>query len=242
MRLHVAASGVRAACARGLGSAIATALDAVLPQQCAACGRVAGAHAVLCTACRDAIPRLSLGLCARCLADGAEPVGCRRHPHFTVWPAWVYDRRAEAVVHALKYHGRPGVAAALGDALAAAGPPLIRADFVIDVPLHPARRRERGYNQSERLADALSATLGVARLPGALVRTRATRAQARLGAHERRRNVRGAFRVCQPAWLEGRKVLVVDDVITTGATFEACLAALRDAGANPVGVALAWAQ
>ncbi|MBI1799730.1 MAG: ComF family protein, partial [Candidatus Eisenbacteria bacterium] len=77
---------------------------------------------------------------------------------------------------------------------------------------------------------------------GALVRTRETRPQARLGAAARRENLRGAFRARTPAWLKGRRVLVVDDVMTTGATLEACLAALSDAGARASAVTLAWAQ
>ena len=88
----------------------------------------------------------------------------------------------------------------------------------------------------------MSCVSGIPRLDGVLERVRATRAQARLDPRARRANVAGAFRVRQPGWLEGRDVLLVDDVITTGATFEACLAVLARAGARPAGVALAWAQ
>jgi len=113
---------------------------------------------------------------------------------------------------------------------------------VLEVPLHGARLRERGYNQSAALADALADTLGAPRLPRALRRTRATAPQARLGPRERRANLEGAFAIEKPAWLRGRRVLVVDDVITTGATLDAALAALHDAGAVAAGVTLAWAQ
>src|SRR5205814_654635 len=100
----------------------------------------------------------------------------------------------------------------------------------------------RGYNQAALLAGALSATLGVPRLEGVLERTRATRAQARLGAQARRANLAGAFRVARAAETRGRRVIVVDDVITSGATLEACLAVLKEADARPVSVTLAWAQ
>ena len=110
------------------------------------------------------------------------------------------------------------------------------------MPLHPARRRERGFNQSELLAEALADHLGVPHVPGLIERVRATPAQARLGPAARRRNLRGAFRVPHPSRLAGRRVLVVDDVITTGSTLEACLDALDSAGAHGSGVALAWAQ
>lgn len=225
-----------------LTRAARAALDALLPQRCAACGCHTGGLDVLCPACRGAIPRLSIALCARCLAAGREPVGGCAHAAFAVWPAWVYDRRAEAIVHALKYGARPRVSGTLGGELARAAAHLRRADIVLEVPLHPARERERGYNQSARLAVALGESLGVPRIGGILRRARPTRAQARLGPRERRDNVRGAFRVEAPDWVRDRRVLVVDDVMTTGATLEACLSVLAEAGARPAGVVLAWAQ
>jgi ComF family protein len=160
-----------------------------------------------------------------------------------VYAPWLFDERAAAVVHALKYQDRPALAAPLGTEMATALPGAWRRpDLVLEVPLHAARLRERGYNQSAVLADALADALGAPRWPGALRRTRATRPQARLGPRERRANLEGAFAIERPAWLRGRRVLVVDDVLTTGATLDATLAALHDAGAVAAGVALAWAQ
>jgi ComF family protein len=159
-----------------------------------------------------------------------------------VWPAWVYDERAAAVVHALKYGGRRGLAAGLAGELARVVPPGPGADLLMAVPLHSARRRERGYNQAGLLAAALAGRIGVPLLDGAMERVRDTRPQARLDPRARRDNVAGAFRVKSPAALEGRSILLVDDVITTGATLEACLDALARAGARASGVALAWAQ
>jgi len=213
-----------------------------LPQRCPGCGAHAAAARLLCDACRAAIPRVAMPLCARCLAAGREPVGCRLHPGRTVWPAWLYDERATCVVHALKYQGRVGLAAGLAPELARVVPPAPRPDLVMAVPLHSARRRERGYNQAGLLAETLAGEIGVPLLDGAIERVRDTRPQARLDPRARRANVAGAFRVRRPRWLEGRSILLVDDVITTGATFEACLAALERAGARPAGVALAWAQ
>jgi len=230
------------ALAARLGSAARAALDFVLPQRCPDCGAGAEAARLLCDACRSRIPRLAFAVCARCAARGLDPAGCRSHAGYRVWPAWIYDERAALVVHALKYGERPTVARALGGALAAALPPGAAYDLVLEVPLHPARERERGYNQAALLADALAQTIGVPRLPRALERVRVTRPQARLGPRERRENLAGAFRVARPRWLEGRSVVIVDDVLTTGATLEACLAVLADAGARPVGATLAWAQ
>jgi ComF family protein len=217
-------------------------LDALLPQCCAGCGRSLAGGGLLCAACLAAIPRLSFDVCARCLAAGRDPAGCRVHPDFAVWPAWVYDRRAEEFVHALKFGRRPGLARGLGPELGRAAAHLAAADCVTEVPLHRARQRERGYNQAALLAGALGAELGVPYAPGVLARTRPTRAQARLGARERRDNLRGAFRLARPDWARGRRVIIVDDVITSGATLEACLAALTEAKARPVAVTLAWAQ
>ena len=145
-------------------------------------------------------------------------------------------------VYALKYGERPGLARALGEEMARALPRGYRPDLVLEVPLHRTRRRERGYNHAAMLADALAKALRAPRLEGALSRVRPTRAQARLGPAERRANLTGAFRAVRPAALAGRSVLIVDDVITTGATHEACLEPLHAAGASALGVALAWAQ
>jgi ComF family protein len=188
------------------------------------------------------LPPVATPLCARCLVADRDPVGCLRHPGFSVRAAWVYDERGACLVHALKYGGRAGLAGALAEALETAirGEP--RPDLILAVPLHPARLRERGYNQAERLAAELSLRIGVPRLEGAIVRTRPTPPQARLGVVERRRNVADAFRVESPEVLDGRNVLIVDDVMTTGATLEACFVTLATAGAHARAAVLAWAS
>ncbi len=212
-----------------------------LPERCPGCEAEVAPGKFLCEACRARVPKLAIGLCTRCLTRGREPVGCAAHPGFTVWPAWIYDERAAAMIHALKFGERPGLATTLAVELARVVPPG-RFDLVLAVPLHAERRRERGYDQAGRLADALARAIGVPRLDGAIERVRATRPQARLGAADRRRNLDAAFRVSLAPWLAGRRVLLIDDVVTTGATLEACLGVLREAGATAEAAALAWAQ
>lgn len=226
-----------------MSALLAALAAAVLPQRCPGCASPAGPERLLCDACAARIPRLRVPLCARCLVAGREPAACARHAGFAVYTPWLFDERAAAVVHALKYGDRPGLAAGLGAELASAVPASRRRpDLVLEVPLHPARLRERGYNQSAELADALADALGAPRWPGALRRVRATAPQARLGPAARRANLAGAFAAERPGRLRGRRVLLVDDVVTTGATLDAALAALHDAGARAAGVALAWAQ
>ena len=214
----------------------------VWPQRCPGCGAPPAGGELLCGACLALIPRLSLPLCARCLArEAADPV-CARHPGFRVWPAWDYDDRAALAIEAFKYGERTDLAAGLARELARVLPAGSRPDLVTEVPLHPARERERGYNQSALLASRLASEAGIPYLPGVLERTRATSPQARLGPAARRHNLREAFRVRHPERWEGRRILLVDDVITTGATLEAALAALGSAGVRAEALALAWAQ
>lgn len=212
-----------------------------LPMRCPVCASEIGADLPLCERCAAGIPRLEGPLCVRCLAAGREPPGCEREPGYRAWAAWVYDERAACAVEALKYQGRPRLAESLGRSIADALPSAYRAEVVVEVPLHPARLRERGYNQAAGLADAVARRIGSPRLIDALVRRRPTRPQARLGAVARRSNLADSIRVVEPQSLKGRSILVVDDVITTGSTMEACLQSLADCGARAVGAALAWA-
>ncbi len=160
----------------------------------------------------------------------------------TVHAAWLFDTRAQAFIHALKYEARERLAAAHGTSLASAIPRARhRSDLVLAMPHHRSRSRERGTDASAALADALARCLGAPRIHGALIRTRATPPQAGRRERERRGAMTGAFHVAEPGAVRGRRVLLVDDVITTGATFEAALGALREAGAEARGVALAWA-
>ena len=141
-------------------------------------------------------------------------------------------------IHEFKYNGVPGLAEpfaglmadAWAGASAAAG---LSVDLIVPVPLHVGRLRERGFNQSERLAFFVSPAIGAPMTPRALARIRHTEHQARLGPEERKRNVQGAF-AADESWCAGRRVLLVDDVLTTGTTLCECAAALLAASAEQV--------
>lgn len=222
---------------------IGAALEAfAAPQECPGCGTRTDADDFLCRACEARIPRLAEPLCVRCLMSEREPVGCRRHPRGArAFAPWIYDERAALIVQALKFGARPELAARHAGAIARVLPRGYRPDMVTPVPLHGARLRERGYDQAALLADAVARTLGAPFVPGLLVRTRATREQSRLRAAGRRTNLAGAFAVPRPESVRGRALLVIDDVLTTGATLDAAGTALREAGAETLGAALAWA-
>ncbi len=190
----------------------------------------------------DALTPLTHALCARCLLAGQPPEGCVRHRGDAVHAAWVYDERVAAMVHAFKFGARPGLARVLAPAMAVPLRGAPRPDLVVAVPLHAARRRERGYDQAAVLARAVARELAVPFVDGVLVRARATTAQRELGAAARRRNPVGAFRLAEPAWVRGRSVLVVDDVLTTGATLHETLRVLRAGGARTRGAVAAWAD
>ncbi len=144
-------------------------------------------------------------------------------------------------IHALKYRGIKSLSPVLGELLAdsLAKRPL-PADLIVPVPLHPRRLRERGYDQSLLLAENLEGRLGIPLARDVLIRHRHTPSQARSkSVLERRRNMEGAFHAT-PGRLEGKNLVLVDDVCTTGATLNACARALKEAGARSVwGVTLA---
>jgi len=154
--------------------------------------------------------------------------------------AAAYEGPVELALQRFKYHGwrrlAEPLALLMAERLVVEG---LAASWAVAVPLHLSRLRQRGFNQSELLADELCRRLALTKPPGNLVRTRATPPQV---GHDRRwrlANVHDAFE-WQGGPLEGRSILLIDDVTTTGATLEACAAALRSAGSGPVmGVSVA---
>ena len=192
---------------------------ALAPRGCVACDAPLYPDGPWCEACQAtlAVPRLErvAGLCV--VAGGG------------------FEGALQRAIHRLKYGDRPDLARPLGSWLAqCARAQGLRPALVAPVPLHPARLAERGFNQAALLAQPVAVAMEAPLRARALVRVRPTRAQATLGAADRGPNVAGAFRVGRPSMVQGRSVLLVDDVATTGATLGACATALVAAGASNV--------
>jgi len=216
-------------------------LDLLYPPRCAACGE---AGEPFCAACAEALLPTGQG-CPRCGRPGrAATCGpCLLHPPAFdgVRAGGLFGGPLADAVHALKYGDRPALARPLGRWLAARAP-LPPGALVVAVPLGRRRRLARGYDQAGRLADHLARASGAVRLNGALRRVRETPPQVGRSRAARAANVAGAF-TADPARVAGRDLVLVDDVVTTGATADAAASALLAAGARRVTVvALARAE
>ncbi|MXV18747.1 ComF family protein [Deinococcus xianganensis] len=206
------------------GTALLGALRALLPRACPGCGAQLGAHAGLCPACRATL---------RPQVQAHSPLRAHPEPHLvTLGPYSGVRRRA---VRELKFAQARDLARILGETLATGVPADWNVQAVIPVPLHPDRQRQRGFNQAELLGRALASALAVPCVP-ALTRTRATAQQARRHGTQRE-DLHGAFRAHE-GFLPSGPVLLIDDVLTTGHTAQACQDALKQAGAPQVYVAV----
>ena len=232
---------------RALRRGGAALIDLLLPRTCVVCTRGLRQleRGLVCGLCWLRATELPRPRCARC----GHPIDTRRTANVCAWcpllPPFVRAVRsayampggtAERIVHALKYEGWPAVAPAMARRMALLRFPVDvehERAALVPVPLASARRRERGYNQSAELARALADHWHVPMREDVVARTRSTQTQTQLTPGERQRNVSGAFRACADrASLRGLHLVLVDDVVTTAATLNACATALHDGGAR----------
>lgn len=217
-------------------------IDHVLPGQCVLCGTACG-HGALCPACENDLP-LPTGACCPQCADVSEGhavcATCLKEPPAfdASIAAWPYAFPVDHLVHALKFRNclqlAPWFANHLGRMIGHGGGLI---DAIVPMPLHPARLAARGYNQAVEIARPLARNLDRPLRIDACLRTRETPQQASLDRASRRENLVGAFH-CDVD-LAGQTVLLVDDVMTTGASAHAVAQALKTAGAARVLVAVA---
>jgi ComF family protein len=223
--------------------------DGFYPRVCPVegCGEpsdIRGRH--LCWSCRSKIELYGEGLCSACGRFAEGSVGhsfvcgvCRQtKPHFDrARAAGRFSGVLRELVHAFKYNDALWLKHDLVDLMQgclAAHFQAAAVDVVMPVPLHPVRQRERTYNQAAILAEELGRRIDRRCDKRTLTRIRATETQTQFDAAQRRMNILGAFRVAGPEWVRQRCVLLVDDVMTTGATLNECARVLKKAGARTV--------
>jgi competence protein ComFC len=224
-----------------LGLVFRSVRDFVFPPICYGCDAEAD-HGLVCEPCRLLLFTSELDVCPRChrpaLHPGARCDHCK-HPLSLsrVRALGLYQPPFNKLVHAFKYSGKAKVGELLGNALAMLvnqDTALRENDIVCPIPLHPARQRERGFNQSLLLAAAVSVGTGI-RLGQSIVRCKNTPSQTtKISPEERRKNLADAFALSDGSDVKGKRVLLVDDVCTVGATLDSAGKVLLQAGAAEV--------
>ena len=215
------------------------AVNHLLTQDCLLCGQTGGGE-ILCRACADDLPRLPSPRCPCCALPTAAGELCGRclahPPHYDrTLAAFNYGFPLDKLIQSFKYGHRLSLSAYFGRELLDAAQPAaasLNLDMIVPLLLHYARLRERGFNQALELARPVAAGLGLPLDTGVCVRTRATPPQAGLPWKEREHNIRGAFACLRD--LSGQRVLLIDDVMTTGASLDECARTLKLHGAAEV--------
>ena len=219
-------------------------LDFVYPPVCLVCKEVIReeflpeSKALVCSCCWNNLEIEEKPFCPECKVELkiSQLHDCSAYLN-KVYALGVFDENFQALIHHFKYKGKISLGKRLGYRLAEElkGQNLSDFTYLIPVPLHKVRKRERGFNQSEILGEALAQKLNL-RLPqNILIRIKNTKDQTKLSIEERKENVAGAFQVQdKQKILHGKKIILVDDVITTGATLNECARVLKQAGAKEI--------
>lgn len=220
-----------------------------LPVHCSNCNSLLADDPIphFCSGCWNAISLLPEARCARCDRPFPSPIAttyspnhvCRscaeRPPSYTkAWTLYPYAPPLQDAIRLFKYQGKVSLAAPLAALMLARLPPLNSIDIIMPVPLHIARLRQREFNQSLLLADQIGRRLDIPVAYTNLIRTAPTPAQTTLSRKNRQKNLRRAFAVRHPEAIANRRILLIDDVFTTGTTVNECAKALRRAGSADV--------
>lgn len=200
-------------------------LNLLFPNLCCGCGTyLYRGEAQLCTQCLYQLPYTDHHL-------HSENIAARqfwgRLPCNAVMSLLYFKKgsRTQQIIHCLKYKGRKDLGVTLGNMIASKlllNPTYSDIDLIIPVPLHPSRERKRGYNQSMSIAEGIAAILHKPINTSCLLRNKRTTTQTKKGRNNRFENMESVFSITKNEWIEGKHILLVDDVMTTGATLEAC--------------------
>jgi competence protein ComFC len=219
------------------GKLVELAVDSFFPRRCVGCGKVGG---FLCPECLGKLPRLLPPLCPNCGRSQASGIVCPDCRQRTteldgIRSLFRFDEVIRKAIHQLKYRNLKAISPCLAELLAdylRSNP--LPGEALVCVPLHPQRLRERGYNQSSLLAGELGKRVDLPVIENCLIRVKQAQPQVRaVDVEERRRNVVDAF-VCRDERVSGERIILIDDVCTSGATLESCAIALKSKGATSV--------
>jgi ComF family protein len=237
------------AIARPLRQALGYLLDEILPHRCLGCAVMIDAEASLCADCWRQLTLIGSPFCRLCgyplpQVVAAAPLcgACAADPpvYDRARAALRYDDGSRRLILRFKHADRTDIARTFGRLMVTAGRDLLDdCDLIAPVPLHRWRLLQRGYNQSAMLAQVLHRATGVPLVPDLLQRTVSTRSQQGLSGHQRQRNITSsAFRLhpWQRSKVAGKRILLIDDVLTTGATVAACTRVLRQGGAEAIDI------
>ena len=216
-------------------------VDFLYPPVCLTCNAfLENPDELICKDCLDNITELDLPFCSICrqfIQSGIKCPDCEESG-LPVFCLGRFTDVLQTMVHQLKYYGFSRLGSILAECVVKKYLPALeklQADYIVPVPLHSTREKSRGYNQAAVLADNIGNGTGIETLMDILVRTKKTKDQTRLNPEQRRKNIKGAFEVIGGN-LIGKRVILVDDVVTTGATANEAAVTLRRAGAKPVAV------
>lgn len=216
-------------------------LDCLLPPRCIACGTVLSGEQGLCPDCFNKIDFIGAPYCPRCGCpyENATQGLCgqclkEKHPLFRMSrSAYRYTDASKPLILSFKFYDKTDNAPVLAQMMHRAGADIFKAgvDVIVPIPLHFSRLLKRRYNQSALLARCLGKLSGVKVNYTSVLRHRHTRPQVEFSGHARVKNVKDAFRVKHPERIKGKRILLIDDVMTTGSTLRECALVLKKAGA-----------